>query len=71
MNPICDRLREAATLGGEHDIELSLDSLGVVVRRRWVLRTWTRRVDYLDIAEARYNVLRQAVEEAIQIGESV
>lgn len=68
-NDVCDRLAEAGVLAGNNDVKIEVDGLGITVRKRIIMRDrrkdFSKRVSFLDLSEAKFNVLLLAVKEAI------
>jgi hypothetical protein len=70
-NEVCDRLCEAAILAGNNGVTITVDGLGFIVSRPVIKRPnakkdFVERVGFLDISEAKFNVLLPVVEKALK-----
>lgn len=65
-NEVCDRLAEAGTFAGNNGMKITLDGLGITVERskkETPQLKVRRRMGYLDLSEARTNVLLELCKE--------
>ena len=63
---VLDRLCDAAVLAGNNNIILRVTGIGINVERSAPNQIWRKTVSFLDLSEAKFNILRHTVEEAMQ-----